>query len=124
MVWHDDKILIAKRPMNGLLGGLWEFPGGKMQPKETAKECIMREIKEELLIDVIPYQHIDQVQHSYSHFSIRMDAYHCKYIKGKPKPLGCSDFRWIKPNKLKTLPFPRANHKIFTKILNYKVNLA
>ena len=122
VVWKNDKILISKRPNNGLLGGLWEFPGGKMLYKETAKECIIREIKEELLIDVMPYERIDRVQHSYSHFSIKMDAYHCKYINGKPKPLECSDVRWIKPDKLKTLPFPRANHKIFTKILNYKVN--
>ena len=54
VIWDKDNLLITKRKKDGLLGGLWEFPGGKIEEKETAKEAVKREIKEELSIDITP----------------------------------------------------------------------
>ena len=119
VIWNKNKILVSKRKNEGMLGGLWEFPGGKLKLKETAQQCVIREIKEELDVDVLPVNFIDSINHSYSHFSITLNAYHCKYIKGSPRALGCSEFRWIHPNHLKLLAFPVSSQKIFNKILHY-----
>ena len=69
-----------------------------------------------LVIYIHPYKHIKSIKHSYSHFSILMHAFHCKFVTGIPKPIGCDQFKWIKKSELSTLPFPKANHKIFDSI--------
>ncbi len=116
IIKKDDFILISKRYDNGLLGGLWEFPGGKKLPHESSKDCIKREIMEELGVNVAPTTFIKQIKHEYSHFKITLDAYFCNYINGQPKTLGCQDFKWIKYNNIAQLPFPKANHKLFNEI--------
>jgi A/G-specific adenine glycosylase len=121
VIWNKNKILVSKRKNNGLLGGLWEFPGGKLKLKETAHQCVIREVKEELDVEVYPCDFIDSINHSYSHFSITMNAYHCQYIKGMPRAIGCSEFRWIYPNQLTLLAFPVSSQKIFDKILHYNI---
>jgi len=117
IVWNKGKILISKRRERGLLGGLWEFPGGKIEAGEGAENCIIREIKEELGVHVKPATFLKQIKHAYTHFSITMDAYNCAFLHGCPQPLGCDDWRWIRPDQIKTLPFPKANHKLFDKII-------
>lgn len=116
IVWNKGQILISKRRENGLLGGLWEFPGGKIETGENAQECIIREIKEELGVQVQPTSLLKQIKHAYTHFSITMDAYHCDYLSGSPKALGCDGWKWINPEDIKRLPFPKANHKLFDKL--------
>ena len=111
-----NKILVSKRKESGLLGGLWEFLGGKINSGESAIKCIIREVKEELGVHVNPRALLKQIDHSYSHFSITLDAYHCDFIKGTPRAIGCADWRWISPNQISELPFPKANHKLFDKI--------
>mgnify|MGYP001193516762 CR=1 FL=1 len=113
IIWKNDKILISKRKQGGLLGGLWEFPGGKMQNNETKEECIRREVKEELNININPYQYINSINHAYSHFSISMHAFHCHFISGSAKAVTCDKFMWTKVDNIVKLPFPKANHKIF-----------
>ena len=113
VIWRDGNILISKRKEEGLLGGLWEFPGGKLRLGETAKNCIVREVQEELGVVVQTTEFIKQIKHSYTHFSIIMDAYHCKYISGEPQCYQCSDWQWIVPEDVSMLPFPKANHKLF-----------
>lgn len=115
VIWNKDKILISKRRENGLLGGLWEFPGGKINPGEQARDCIKREVKEELGILVEPAAFITSINHAYTHFSISMEAWHCEFIQGSPQALGCDEWRWVTPEQIKDLPFPMANHKIFHK---------
>ena len=99
------------------MGGLWEFPGGKIEEGESAENCIIREIKEELGVHVKPTSFLKQIKHAYTHFSITVDAYNCDFLHGCPQPLGCDDWRWIGPDQIKTLPFPKANHKLFDKII-------
>jgi A/G-specific adenine glycosylase len=117
IIWKNDNILISKRQENGLLGGLWEFPGGKIEQGESPENCIIREVREELGVSVKPTSFLKQIKHAYTHFSITLDAYHCEFITGIPRALGCSDWRWVTAEQIQGLPFPKANHKLFDKVL-------
>ena len=118
VIWHHDKILIAKRKKNQLLGGLWEFPGGKIKNNESIVSCIKREAKEELGIEIKVKDFIIKVNHQYSHFKITLHAYHCQYINGTIQCIEVDDWKWIDPHSFDAYPFPKANHYIFPKILN------
>ena len=118
IIWKNKKILISKRPNNALLGGLWEFPGGKLETNETNQECIIREVKEELNVIIEPLKYIKQIKHSYSHFSITMSGYHCKYVSGTPKGMHPYEWKWIDPHNLTKHPFPKASHFFFNEIIS------
>lgn len=90
------EVLIAQRLEGDMLGGLWEFPGGKQEPGETIQECIARELKEELGINVEVGNFLMTVKHAYSHFTMTLHVYFAKIISGRPRPLDCADYRWVK----------------------------
>ena len=115
-MWKRKKILISKRKENGLLGGLWEFPGGKISNGEDAKKCVIRKINEKAGVIVRPGRLLKQIKHAYSHFSITLDAYHCDYIDGSPEKIGYDNWRWIFPREITALPFSKVNHKLFDQI--------
>jgi len=111
LVWRDERLLIARRPANGLLGGLWEFPGGKVRAGETLEEACVREVREETGITVRcaePYLSID---HAYTHFRITLHLFHCVPESGRLRPVGCEDPRFVALKDLDRYPFPRANRK-------------
>ena len=108
----DGRILIAKRFPQALLGGLWEFPGGKQEPGETLPECLIREIREELAIEVAVGAQIIVVKHSYTHFKITLHAFVCHHTKGEPQAIGCAAWMWTDTDALDEFAFPRTNHKI------------
>ena len=116
LVFREDRLLITQRLPGEHLGGLWEFPGGKIKINESGPDCVIREVQEELNVSVVPKAHLKRIQHAYSHFSITMDAYLCKYRCGRPKALRCADFRWVYPHEIQKLAFPSANHKLFDSI--------
>ena len=118
VIWKGNLILISQRPTDGLLGGLWEFPGGKQERGETLSQCVRREIKEELGIRVKVGRKLIDVDHTYSHFSITLHAYECQYVSGKPQKLGVRDWRWVRPEDLKKYAFPAANQPIIRKLLD------
>jgi A/G-specific adenine glycosylase len=111
IVHKRDRVLITRRKAEGLLGGLWEFPGGKIQKNETAEAACIREIKEEVNLSVQITAFLTRVKHAYTHFRIVMDVFRCKYISGTVKLNGAVDFRWIRPKDIDRFPFPKANHK-------------
>jgi A/G-specific adenine glycosylase len=113
VVFHGDKVLITQRAPDGLLGGLWEFPGGKINSGETASSACKREIKEEtgLVIEVI--ETLTTVKHAYTHFKIKMEVFICRYVSGKVILAGPVAYRWIFLNEIEQYPFPKANHKFF-----------
>jgi A/G-specific adenine glycosylase len=113
VVFKNNSVLITRRKPEGLLGGLWEFPGGKIQDDEKAKDACIREIKEETNLSVGVDSHLGRIKHAYTHFKIIMDVFCCSYLSGKVKLNGPVDHRWIKIEKLDDYPFPKANHKFF-----------
>jgi A/G-specific adenine glycosylase len=113
VIWNDqDQILIDRRPAEGLLGGLWEFPGGKIEADETPEECIQREIREELGIEIEVGPHLITVDHAYTHFRVKLIVHHCQYRSGIPTPIECDEIRWVTPAEMSTFPFPKANGRI------------
>jgi A/G-specific adenine glycosylase len=120
LVERHGRILIDKRRPEGLLGGLWEFPGGKVQPGESLEEALGREISEEIGIRIRVDAPIAIVDHAYSHFRIRMHAFRCTYISGTPQCLGCDDLKWVWPRDLDRYAFPAANNKIIRALRRQK----
>lgn len=113
VIWNDqDQVLIDKRPQKGLLGGLWEFPGGKVEAGETIPDCIHREIKEELGIEIKVGDHLITVNHAYTHFKVTLTVHHCRHLDGEPKPIACDEIRWVSLDEIETYPFPNANQQI------------
>jgi A/G-specific adenine glycosylase len=112
MIWREGRLLIARRPEKGLLGGLWEFPGGKQEAGESLEQTAVREAAEEVGVEIAVVEKFMQVDHAYTHFSIVLHAFHCRYIGGDPVCRACSDWRWIEPGRLHEFAFPRANGRI------------
>lgn len=112
LIWKDGRLLIAQRPPEGLLGGLWEFPGGKRKPNETLEECVQREVREELGITIDVKNHFTSVRHAYSHFRVILHAFECIWRQGKPRARRCTDWAWVEISDLAQYAFPRANQKI------------
>jgi len=112
VIRNSKKILITQRPEKGLLGGLWEFPGGKKEPFESLEECLKREIREELNIEIEVGDRFIQVRHAYTHFRITLHCFFCRKIRGRITPLGVKAYRWVYPEELGEFPFPRADQKV------------
>jgi A/G-specific adenine glycosylase len=114
----DGRILIAQRPPEGLLGGLWEFPGGKRESGETLPDCLHREIREELDIEISVGEQIGVVRHGYTHFRITLYAFACQHVSGIPQKIGVADYAWIMLDDLDHYAFPVTDQKIIA-LLRY-----
>ena len=113
VIWNaQGQILIDKRPQKGLLGGLWEFPGGKVEANESVPDCIRREIQEELGLDIEVADHLITVDHAYTHFKVTLIVHHCRYVQGEPQTIACDEIRWVTLSELDQYPFPKANQDI------------
>jgi A/G-specific adenine glycosylase len=113
IIWNSrGKLLIAQRPLDGLLGGLWEFPGGKQEAGETLPACLERELLEELGIRVRVGDLFVVVRHAFTHFRITLHAFHCEYLSGPPQALGVRDWAWITPDQLDAYSFGKADREI------------
>ncbi len=112
LIWKRDQMLIAQRPRDGMLGGLWEFPGGKREEGESLQECLRREIREELDFEIEVGEVLCRVDHAYTHFSITLYALSARYKEGEPKSIGCADWRWVYPEQLDDFAFPRSDRKV------------
>jgi A/G-specific adenine glycosylase len=111
VVFNNGKVLITRRKPEGLLGGLWEFPGGRIENQESAQEACIREIREEVGLNVQIDSFLTRVRHAYTHFKIIMDVYCCHIVSGRVTLNGPTDHRWVYLDELSGYPFPKANHK-------------
>jgi A/G-specific adenine glycosylase len=110
MIWKDDRIYVQRREEKGLLGGLWEFPGGKREKGESFEGCLRREIREEtgFTVEVGPF--LTTVKHRYSHFSVELHAFHCFHKKGR------AGGRWVTLEEISALAMPKANLRILEEL--------
>jgi len=114
----DNKVLIACRPPRGLLGGLWEFPGGKLQEGEDLQGCLRREICEELGVEVEVGAQIGEYRHAYTHFRVTLFAYRCILLQGEPRPIQAADVRWVYPGDLAQYPMGKIDRQISQTLLS------
>ena len=117
IIWQGEpyrsRVLIAQRPADGMLGGLWEFPGGKRDPEDVdLPACLRREIDEELAIAIDVGDLVMTVKHAYTHFRITLYAFHARHRAGEPRAIGCADWRWVDLADLERFPFPVTDQKI------------
>jgi A/G-specific adenine glycosylase len=108
-----QRILITRRKPAGLLGGLWELPGGKVQPGETLTDALRREVREETDLRVRLGERLCRVEHAYSHFRITMHVFGCRVRSGTARAISATAVRWVAPNDLDRYAFPRATRKAF-----------
>lgn len=117
IIWrNENEFLIAQRPTDGLLGGLWEFPGGKQDPGETLPQTLRREIDEELGIDIAVGEHEVSIKHAYTHFRITLHAYHAQHVAGEPQHLGVADHAWVTLADLDRYAFAKTDQQIIASL--------
>jgi A/G-specific adenine glycosylase len=117
LVWDrprgpEARLLITKRRPDDMLGGLWEFPGGKVESGETLDRALVRELQEELAIEVEVGAPFMTVKHAYTHFRITLHALHCRHIGGTPQAIACADWRFVAPHDLDQYAFPTADRRL------------
>ena len=112
LLWQNGMVLITKRPEGSHLAGFWEFPGGKQEVGETLEQCLEREIKEELDVDVRAEKRLFTVDHEYGNRIISLYLFQCTHLRGEFKPLACEEIRWVSPEYLFQYRFPPPDEKI------------
>ncbi len=112
VIRKNGRVLIAQRPAKGLLGGLWEFPGGKRENGESLKACLRREISEEMGVKVKVGKEIGEFEHAYSHFRVTLHAFTCSLEYGKPRPLEARAIRWARLSELNEYPMGKLDRQI------------
>ncbi len=118
IIRKNGRVLIAQRPVDKLLGGMWEFPGGKMEDGETKEMCLRRELKEELGIEVKVGKQVMTLRHAYSHFKITLYVFESKLIKGKPRAIEVADFKWLPPRALAAYPMGKTDRLIAESLIS------
>ena len=113
IIWKNNKFLITKRKTKQLLGGLWEFPGGKVNSNESLDTAVKREILEEVGLSIKVNEQLHTINHAYSHFKIKLTAFSCDWLSGDVVCRDVADFAWIEKKDLNAFAFPKANIKLF-----------
>jgi mutator protein MutT len=116
LVFRDGKLLITQRYPQAHLGGLWEFPGGKRETKESFEECLVRELHEELGIEVAVCELVESITHEYPEKTVHLKFYRCRWQQHEPQPLGCPAFRWVTAPELREHAFPAADARLLEKL--------
>jgi len=118
IIWDKEpfsigaRLLIAKRKADDMLGGLWEFPGGRVKDGESFEQTLVRELREELAIDVEVVEPFLQVDHAYTHFRVTLHFFHCRHTGGEPIAIECDEWRWADVDELGEFAFPTADRRV------------
>ncbi len=116
VVGPGGRVLVDRRPYGGLLGGLWEFPGGKIEPGEAPAEAALRELREELGASARAERTLPAVDHAYSHFTVTLHPVVCRFEAMDARAGDGREWKWVEPAELADLPMPRANRKILERL--------
>ena len=112
VISHQGKYLIAKRKAGAHLGGLWEFPGGKREGGESLEDCLRRELREELGIQILAPTPFRVVRHEYPDKRVEIYFFFCSSHHGQPRALGCDEVRWVGPKDFHHYQFPPADEPL------------
>ena len=107
----DGRVLLAQRPDGKAMGGLWEFPGGKVEAGETPEAALIRELREELAIETVSscLAPLTFASHSYDDFHLLMPLFACRRWQGQPRAIEHQALRWVRPMRLADYPMPPAD---------------
>ncbi|ESY75186.1 (deoxy)nucleoside triphosphate pyrophosphohydrolase [Mesorhizobium sp. M1050] len=111
LVDADGRVLLAQRPEGKQLAGLWEFPGGKVEPGETPEQCIIRELHEEIGVetDIPCLAPLTFASHSYDDFHLLMPLFICRRFRGIAQPREGQALKWVRPKQMRDYPMPPAD---------------
>ena len=112
IIRRAGRVLLAQRPVGKLLGGLWEFPGGKREPGEDLPACLKRELREELGLRVRVGAQVQQLRHAFTHFKITLHAFECAAGRARPRALQAAALRWVFPAALAQYPMGKVDRQI------------
>jgi len=116
LVFRDGKLLITQRNADAHLGGLWEFPGGKREPNESFEECLVRELREELGIEVSVGELVESINHEYPDKAVHLRFFRCQWKQNEARALGCSALKWVGVAELGDYCFPAADARLLKKL--------
>jgi A/G-specific adenine glycosylase len=118
IIKRNGRILITRRPDEGLLGGLWEFPGGKIEAGESPEEALARELREELGLIARVGNEMMRASHRYTHLKVDLMFFSARVLSGAVKPgPGCAGWRWVKPERLADFAFPAADKAMVRRLV-------
>jgi mutator protein MutT len=117
LVFRAGQLLITQRRPGDHLGGLWEFPGGKVEPNESFEHCLQRELREELGIEVAVGKQIEEITHTYPEKTVRLRFFHCTLHSGEPQPIHCHALAWVTRENLSTYEFPAADAQLLSRLI-------
>lgn len=115
---EEAEILISQRRADQVLGGLWEIPGGKIEPNETASQAAEREVAEEVGVEIRALEVHEAIEHTYEHARVRLIPVRCEWIAGSPEPLQVAECRWVRLSDLICYRFPEANQPLILAIIH------
>ncbi len=118
LVFRDGRLLISQRRAQDHLGGLWEFPGGKRHDDETNEECLQRELREELDIEVEVGALIETITHEYTGKAMCLKFFRCVWLRNEPRAIGCQDFAWVTRDELSNYRFPEADQRLLERLVS------
>jgi mutator protein MutT len=116
LIFRAGKILITQRHADAYLGGLWEFPGGKREPGESFEACLVREIREELGVEISVGNLFEEITHAYAEKNVHLKFFLCELLAAKPRPLGCAAVKWVGKSELPDYEFPPADARLLEKL--------
>jgi 8-oxo-dGTP diphosphatase len=118
-IGQSVRVLITRRPHDTVLGGAWEFPGGKIESGENPMQAVVRELAEEVGIQIEPVKELTVVEHIYEHAHVHLHPWLCRHGGGEPKNLQIMDHQWVEIFRLSEVTFPPANTPILTELLEH-----
>jgi mutator protein MutT len=114
LIRRDGVILITKRPPDVHLGGLWEFPGGKVEDDESLEAALERELQEEIGVHVTVLDKFFEVQHDYPTRSVQLHFFNCHILSGEPRAIHVAELRWVPLDQLHQFSFPEADLELIS----------
>ncbi|EPR42674.1 NUDIX hydrolase [Desulfovibrio sp. X2] len=117
ILWQDGRFLAVRRPPGTSMAGYWEFPGGKVEPGESAERALVRELDEELGVRARQMEFARVARHDYDHVSVRLHFFHVREVDGEPEPREGQEMAWLMPGVPCDLTFLPADEDILAEII-------